>query len=1104
MKHLKSTTFMLAAVMLLVVMLLSGCNQQAPTTAPTSAPVEAVATEAPAEAPTEAPAEAAATEAPAEAAATEAPAETTTGGAMEEAMGDHLTVALSNLEAETFLPWNGGGGRAPYLTMIYDNLFYVDPDTEEVLAGLATGWTMSDDATVWTLQIREGVQFHEGWGELTAEDVKYSIERLLDEESVAGPSRVLRAIVEKVEAPEPYKVVITLNAPNPELLRGYLTNTNQTLIVSKAYVESVGDEEANTHPIGTGPYTLAAEHQQAGPIELKTIEGVENHWRVTPKFQTVTFLGVPEEATRVAMLQTGEADLAPVSYDSIQTIKDAGLNIISIHDNWAPVIRLGGMVTTDPARYNPENPWADERVRQALNYAIDKQTIADTIFQGEARPAGSGDPVPPYLQIEPYPYDPDKARELLVEAGYPDGFDITLKTFTTTPGAELPTLAEAVALYWNEIGVNVTIVPTDWGTVRGEWSGGQALDYVWTHRGLVFGDPLSPLDAEYRDASAFAAYSTEDTVTGLKKLASELDSGKRDQLALEFGEARRDEAAFVFLVYANEPYGASDKIQSWPTIRARPQNIDFINQEFSADTPTMSVEESAAISTEAPAEMPARESPEGELTVALSTFAEDTFLPWNGGVARQSYLGLIYDFLLYADPETAEPQPGLATTWEMSPDGMTWTFNLREGVQFHEGWGELTAEDVKYSIERMMDDNSVGSPKSQLQRIVDKVEAPDPYQVVITLQSPYAELDRSLIMDYNAAGMVVSKEYVESVGDEEANAHPIGTGPYTLAEPHQQAEPIKLKTIEGVENHWRVTPQYETVTFLLVPEEATRVAMLLAGEADLAPISYDSVDTVAGADGLHVVSIPQNWVPLIWFGGIVQTNPDRYVPDQPWADVKVRQALNYAVDRATIAETIFHGEATPAGTSNPVPGWIDIEPYPYDPDKAMELLAEAGYPDGFPLTLKTLTANPGAELPTIGEAVALYWDAIGIDVTIVPTDWGSVRDELLGAQANDYFFTQRGQPFAEALTPATIFYAPQGPFTSYASEESAALAGQLTTELDAGKREELAHQFGQLLHDDAAGVFIVYANEPYGASEKVGQWPTIRMRPQNIELITGP
>ena len=500
-----------------------------------------------------------------------------------------------------------------------------------------------------------------------------------------------------------------------------------------------------------------------------------------------------------------------------------------------------------------------------------------------------------------------------------------------------------------------------------------------------------------------------------------------------------------------------------------------------------------------------KKAPTDTLIVAMSTFAEETFLPWNGGVARQTYLGLIYEFLAYADPETAEPQPGLATSWDMSADGMTWTFEIREGVQFHEDWGELTAEDVEYSWERMIDEDSIGSPASQMRDLIDTIEVTGTYEVVLTLKEPYAELIPSLLMDYNAGGMIVCKDYVESVGDEEANAHPIGTGPYTLAEEHQAAGPIVLEVIEGVEDHWRVTPEFKTVTFLLVPEEATRVNMLLAGEADLAPISYDSVETIENA-GLKVVSIPDNWVPLIWFGGITETQEERYDPDQPWFDVRVRQALNYAIDREAIAESIFHGEATPAGSSNPVPGWIDIEPYPYDTAMAIQLLEAAGYDEDNPLsvTLKTLTANPGAELPIIGEAVAGYWEAIGVNVTIIPTDWGSVRSELLAAQSNSYLFTQRGQPFAEALTPATIFYAPAGPFTSYATEESAALLDEMLSELDAERRVELAAEFGQLLHDDAAGIFIVYANEPYGASDKVGEWPTIRMRPFNIELITHP
>jgi peptide/nickel transport system substrate-binding protein len=539
MKSMKPIPTTLMAVMLVVALLLSACGTPAPTAAPkepTMAPEE----------PTEVPEEPTAVP-------TEAPA----------GPEGSLTVALSTLEAETFLPWNGGGGRTPYLELIYEYLAYVDPETEEVTPGLATSWEMSDDGMSWTFEIREGVPFHEDWGELTAEDVAYSIEKIISDESIAGPAGSMRKLIESVEAVDTYTAVIHMLEPFPELLRGYLTDSNQTVIVCREYVESVGEEEANAHPIGTGAYTLAEEHQQAQPIVLTVVDGVENHWRVTPEFETITFLNVPEEATRVAMLLAGEVDLAPISYDSIETIEAAE----------------GGIVDPDinPDLYVAANPWTDVRVRQAMNYAVDKEAIAEEIFHGQAQPGGSSMPVPPFFDVEPYPYDPQEAMDLLAEAGYPDGFPVTLKTFTTNPGAELPLIGEAVALYWEDIGLDVTINQTDWGTVRGEWTGGQATTFVWTHRGLAFGDPLTALNTDF-GLNPFTTYYTPETDAMLVELGQEFDVEAREELAWEMGNYVRDQATGVFLVFANEPYGASEQVGNWPTIRTRPQNIDLITR----------------------------------------------------------------------------------------------------------------------------------------------------------------------------------------------------------------------------------------------------------------------------------------------------------------------------------------------------------------------------------------------------------------------------------------------------------------------------------------------------------------------------------------------
>jgi ABC-type transport system substrate-binding protein len=493
---------------------------------------------------------------------------------------DTLVVAMSTLESETFLPWNGGGNRTPYLAVIYDYLVYLDPVTREPEPGLATKWEMSADGKVWTLWLRQGVQFHGGMGEFTAEDAKYTMERTKGPDSIAGPSSTLRKLVDKVEAPERYKVVYYLSSPNSEFERGFLSDASQFPIVCKKYVESVGDAKANAQPIGTGPFTLA-EYQKGSFIKFKTIEGVEKHWRVTPEFKEITFQLVPEQATRVAMLKAGEADLAPIDFDSFDTIKASGLKIISIPKNWVPLIRFGGLVTTDPKRYNPKAPWADKRVRQAMNYAIDKVSIAKNIFKGEAVPAASSLPFPEWMKMEPYPYDPGKAKQLLAEAGYPKGFPITIKTFTTVPGAQLPMIGEVVAMYWKAIGLDVKIVPTDWVSVRAEWTGKdyKSGDYVWTHRGFTFSTTGEGLPTEYSTPVLFATYATKETDAWLDRISKEFDAKKRNQLLKEFGLQMREEASAIFLVYANEPYGASKKVGRWPVAGTRPQNIELITHK---------------------------------------------------------------------------------------------------------------------------------------------------------------------------------------------------------------------------------------------------------------------------------------------------------------------------------------------------------------------------------------------------------------------------------------------------------------------------------------------------------------------------------------------
>ena len=488
---------------------------------------------------------------------------------------DTLVVALPTFSEQTMTPWSGSGQRKTYLDSVYEYLVYLDGKggTEP---GLAESWTVENDGTKWTFNLRQGVPFSdESCGNVTAEDVKYSIERLIADDSRAGPASTMRRVIASVETPDDNTVVVNLSAPDFLLDAGYFGEAQQLGIVCKSYIEAQGEAADTAPPVGTGAYVLA-NSVEGSEITLQRRSG--DHWRVSPQWDKISFRAVPEEATRVAMLRAGEADVAPVSFDSIGGLEDAGIRIVSAEKTWSPVIRLGGVVQTDEARFNADIPWADRRVRQAMNYAIDKQAIIDELFAGQGTVANGDTPVAAWDSVPPYPYDPAKAKELLAEAGYPDGFEMVMKTFTTTPGAELPLMAEAAALYLADVGINVTIQPTDWPTVRSEWTSGAKLDFAMTHRGFPFPNPENGVEAGFSTRSLFASFTSDELEAKLASLAAETDRAARRDKLTDIGQYIRDEAGAIFMVLANEPYGVGPDVGAWSIDTSYVYNFDQVGK----------------------------------------------------------------------------------------------------------------------------------------------------------------------------------------------------------------------------------------------------------------------------------------------------------------------------------------------------------------------------------------------------------------------------------------------------------------------------------------------------------------------------------------------
>ena len=276
---------------------------------------------------------------------------------------------------------------------------------------LAESWSLSKDGLAYEFVLRKGVKFHNG-DPLGAEDVKFSLERYK-----GGAAATFKARVAGVDIVDPQRVRIRLRQPWPDFMTFYGSPaTGAGWIVPKKYVEKVGDDGFKRHPVGAGPYRFVS--FQPG-VEL-VLEANESYWRKTPSVKRLIFRSVPDDTTRLAMLKRGEADIAyslrgPLGEEVRRT---PGLTLkaaIPTFTEWLVFVE----------QWDPKSPWADRRVRLAANLAIDRKVLNDSEYLGFARVSSSIIPheFQFYWPAPAYPHDGKRAKALLAEAGYPNGFD---------------------------------------------------------------------------------------------------------------------------------------------------------------------------------------------------------------------------------------------------------------------------------------------------------------------------------------------------------------------------------------------------------------------------------------------------------------------------------------------------------------------------------------------------------------------------------------------------------------------------------------------------------------------------------------------------------
>ncbi|MBV9577773.1 MAG: ABC transporter substrate-binding protein [Chloroflexi bacterium] len=446
--------------------ILAACSG-APTVPPASAPTSAPgATTAPAAAAAPQPTTASAAAAVAQpttasASGTTAPGQAAAGAQGTTATSGTLNVTLADLATEN-LDTILAAPNLNVVPLIYESLLQYD-ENGNLIPWLAESWDMSPDGLLWTFNIRKGVKFTNG-DDLTADDVKFSIERYASDASTSAWSPMHRQTVDQVEATDPYTVKVHSKSPPylfyPDAIAG-------TWIQGKKYFDQVGLDTFSKQPVGTGPWKLT-KFTPGVSAELATNADYWGPSDNKPVWDSLVLTNTPEESTRIAMLKRGEADIAAVSWDNAVSLRDGGYQLRQTRASTLPALFLIGY-------WMQPGPTSDQGVREAMDIAINRQELCDSFFKGFAKPgAGNFALTDLHYGFDPIwystPYDPDRAKQLLQAAGYPNKFsDPTINIFTVSQVGWEPDFLQVIAGYWQAVGMQTQLVPMDFTAMRNGW-----------------------------------------------------------------------------------------------------------------------------------------------------------------------------------------------------------------------------------------------------------------------------------------------------------------------------------------------------------------------------------------------------------------------------------------------------------------------------------------------------------------------------------------------------------------------------------------------------------------------------------------------------------
>ena len=486
---LKPTILLTVAASLLLVagIACGGAGQPAPAAAP--------ATTAPAAQQAAAPAATTAPAAPAQAAtavptivATATPRPTNTPSAAQEstAVGGRLKIAVTPPVQELVRGWLGTTTSAnAQVRHFAEPLVHTDRFDGSLQPGLATDWEIAKaDGTQWVFRLREGIPFHGDWGEFDANDVPHSAALIIGEEAIATDTGLFRGLFGQTadELFENIKVIddytVEFNLLRPEAAMDFVVSAQQGnyFIYSKEQWDTEGEPGYIEGAVGTGPWRY--ESRQLGVGGNLLYSRVEDHWRQTPHWAEMEQINTPEPATRLANLLTGQVQIAEVNRDLHSQAKDGGMIIV---ESELPSIQvafvMGGIYSPLSPFHDPTDPHLDVRVREAINRAINREEINETLFSGFGSPHpvwGFHPSLPGWNDRwsrefdEKYGFDPDRARELIKESGHED-YPLKLIITQLSGVPEMIPMAEAAFTYLSDIGIDVEAEEMEWARFRADF-----------------------------------------------------------------------------------------------------------------------------------------------------------------------------------------------------------------------------------------------------------------------------------------------------------------------------------------------------------------------------------------------------------------------------------------------------------------------------------------------------------------------------------------------------------------------------------------------------------------------------------------------------------